>query len=264
MCKILQPPSATSGIRAPVLRSLALGWPVEVAETAKGIIIFGFQFQHGQTTKNASTIIWMIFLLRTFAYFWATCATWMMGQLSGHPLFRLSWMELPQVDFHDKRVVILAQHRWQLKNSIFWLRSSDDFSGSFRGAKSAMVVLCMLKWALPTHALRPTKRDEEYSIIADHRPSCKNVHPLFVLSQASCETQIARKFIISTHSVRCRSHSQKFESHSQAMASLPSKEPTLSAAYDLRSFARFQYHRRRKKNTFTSRSPSWPKFTYSN
>ena len=89
-----------------------------------------------------------------------------------------------------------------------------------------MVVLCMLKWALPAHALRPTKRDEEYSIIAGHRPSCKNVHPLFVLSQASCETQIARKFIISTHSVSCWSHPQKFESHSQAMASLPWKEPT--------------------------------------
>jgi hypothetical protein len=71
------------------------------------VSIFGFQFQPGQTTKNASTIIWMIFPLRTFEQ----PATWMMGQLSGHPQLRLSWMELPQVDFHDKRIVILAQHR---------------------------------------------------------------------------------------------------------------------------------------------------------
>ena len=136
MYKVLQPPSATNGIRAPVLRSLALGWPVEVAETAKGIIIFGFQFQHGQTTKNASTIIWMIFLLRTTCVqLGATCVTWMMGQLSGHPLFRLSWMELPQVDFHDKRVVILAQHRWQLKNSIFLAALFWWFLGIFPGCQ---------------------------------------------------------------------------------------------------------------------------------
>jgi hypothetical protein len=170
-------------------------------------------------------------------------------------------MELPQVDFHDKRIVILAQHRWQLKNSIFWLRSSDDFSESFRGANSAKVVLCMLKWALPSHAFRPTKRDEEYSIIADHRPSCKNVHPLFVLSQASCETQIARKFIISTHSVRCRSHSQKFESHSQAMASLPWKEPTRCQQHIWSSIFCQISIPQEEKNTFTYRSPSWPKFT---
>ena len=76
---------------------------LEVAEkTAKGII-FGFQFQHSQTTKNASIIIWMIFLLRTFEQ----PATWVMGQFSDH--LQLSGMELPQVDFHDERVVILAE-----------------------------------------------------------------------------------------------------------------------------------------------------------